>query len=406
MLRKRINNFDLYQYSIFKNRMLKSSALYVSIFCLLGASACTSSNSSPSLIAKPTIVETLASVKGTDAVVGIQTDIQTDGALSTPELSQIPLPKPAPNIPKHQTSLLAEGKVSTQAPSQVPSQIPLNAEQISSVTKEGQTVANLQNARIISSGASAPNAISSGASAPNASSASAPNANHNTLETASIKRQAPERKLNFFERLLKSRREKQTQKNLNSKKSQLDAEVLRRAKVNGNSQGEDLNKSTHLPGVKLAIKEGVKLLNVQEDINHEDDSSVQVASVGALGRTAGPHGLILQTQGVQVACLKPKLLAVLNKVERRFGKKVMVTSGYRSPARNRRAGGVKNSHHTSCSAADIQVLGISKWNIAKYLRSLNGRGGVGTYCRTNSVHIDIGNQRDWHQPCRRRKRRK
>lgn len=396
MLGKRINNFDLYQNSIFKNRMLKSSALYVSIFCLLGASACTSSNSSPSLIAKPTIAETLASVKGTDAVISIQTDIQTDGALSTPELSQIPLPKPAPNIPKHQTSLLAEGKVSTQAPSLVPSQIPLNAEQISSVTKEGQTVANLQNARI----------ISSGASAPNASSTSAPSADHNVLETASIKRQAPERKLNFFERLLKSRRENQTQKNLNSKKSQLDAEVLRRAKVNGNSQGEDLNKSTHLPGVKLAIKEGVKLLNVQEDINHEDDSSVQVASVGALGRTAGPHGLILQTQGVQVACLKPKLLAVLNKVERRFGKKVMVTSGYRSPARNRRAGGVKNSHHTSCSAADIQVLGISKWNIAKYLRSLNGRGGVGTYCRTNSVHIDIGNQRDWHQPCRRRKRRK
>ena len=392
MLGTRINNFDLYQNSIFKNRMLKSSALYVSIFCLLGASACTSSNSSPSLIAKPTIAETLASVKGTDAVIGIQ----TDGALSTPELSQIPLPKPAPNIPNHQTSLLAEGKVSTQAPSQTQSQIPLNAEQISSVTKEGQTVANLQNAKI----------ISSGASAPNASSASAPNADHNALETASIKRQAPERKLNFFERLLKSRREKQTQKNLNPKKSQLDAEVLRRAKVNGNSQGVVLNKSSHLPGVKLAIKEGVKLLNVQEDPNHQDDSSVQVASVGALGRTAGPHGLILQTQGVQVACLKPKLLAVLNKVERRFGKKVMVTSGYRSPARNRRAGGVKNSHHTTCAAADIQVPGISKWNIAKYLRSLNGRGGVGTYCRTNSVHIDIGNQRDWHQPCRRRKRRK
>ena len=99
-------------------------------------------------------------------------------------------------------------------------------------------------------------------------------------------------------------------------------------------------------------------------------------------------------------------MKVLKTVERHYGKKVMVTSGYRSPTRNRRAGGVRNSAHVYCKAADIQIQGVNKWDLAKYLRTINGRGGVGTYCRTNSVHIDIGTQRDWHHPCKRRKSRK
>ena len=36
---------------------------------------------------------------------------------------------------------------------------------------------------------------------------------------------------------------------------------------------------------------------------------------------------------------------------------------------------------------------------------LLGRGGVGTYCHTNSVHIDIGKKRDWNWRCRRKRRR-
>lgn len=367
MLGTRINTLNLNEVTILNNRILKSQALTISLVCLLGASACTSSNSSPSLIAKPTIAETLSSVDGTDT----QNDIQSDADLPSPELSQIPLPKPAPNItsqngPKHQTSLIAEA-----------------------TTKDAPTISEANTAQI-----KMPNA--------NASTSNTSGGEQNSINTASIKREPPTRKLNFFERLLKSRRDKQTSKNLNSKKSQLDAEVLRRAKANSSQQIVALDNKT-AQQAKPDIKEGVKLLTVKEDPNHQHDSRVQVASVGALGRTSGPFGLILQTQGVQIACLKPPLVAVLKKVERRFGKKVMVTSGYRSPARNRRAGGVKNSHHTTCSAADIQVAGISKWNVAKYLRSINGRGGVGTYCRTKSVHIDIGSQRDWHQPCRRRK---
>ncbi|MBN8479834.1 MAG: YcbK family protein, partial [Burkholderiales bacterium] len=78
------------------------------------------------------------------------------------------------------------------------------------------------------------------------------------------------------------------------------------------------------------------------------------------------------------------------------GKAMVVTSGYRNPERNRRARGAKNSLHMYCAAADVQVPGVSKWELAKFVRSMPGRGGVGTYCHTESVHIDVGPERDWN----------
>ncbi len=131
------------------------------------------------------------------------------------------------------------------------------------------------------------------------------------------------------------------------------------------------------------------------------DAPVQLASAAGLARLA-PNGLRTQHSSVDVACLKPALVRLLKRVEQRYGRPVVVTSGYRSPQRNRRARGAKNSLHMYCAAADIQVEGVSKWDLAAYLRSVPGRGGVGTYCHTKSVHIDIGPQRDWNWRCRRR----
>ena len=135
---------------------------------------------------------------------------------------------------------------------------------------------------------------------------------------------------------------------------------------------------------------------------HEDEEPYQVASAAGLARLA-PNGLTKQTEGVDVACLKPSLVRVLKTVERHYGSKVVVTSGYRNPERNRRARGARNSLHMYCAAADVQVAGVGKWELAKFLRSMPGRGGVGTYCHTNSVHIDVGPERDWNWRCRRRK---
>ena len=140
-------------------------------------------------------------------------------------------------------------------------------------------------------------------------------------------------------------------------------------------------------------------IDVHEDI---DGPPVVLASAAGLARLA-PNGLLKQRESVDVGCLKPALVRVLKTVERHYGKKMVVTSGYRSPTYNRKVNGAKRSQHMYCAAADVQVPGVSKWELAKYVRSMAGRGGVGTYCHTDSVHIDIGPERDWNWNCRKRR---
>lgn len=154
-----------------------------------------------------------------------------------------------------------------------------------------------------------------------------------------------------------------------------------------------------LPGVKLESMFGDGSENAS---GNADSGQIQLASAAGLARLA-PNGLHLQTERVEVACFKPQLVRTLKSIERHYGRPVVVTSGYRSPKHNRRIGGASGSRHTSCEAADIQIEGVSKWQLAKYLRSMPDRGGVGTYCHTESVHIDVGNTRDWNWRCRRRK---
>ena len=163
-----------------------------------------------------------------------------------------------------------------------------------------------------------------------------------------------------------------------------------------------------LPGVRQnALFEIKRKSGIDDDSDvdiNEDEGpgTYQVASAAGLARLA-PNGLLKQTESVDVACLKPSLVRVLKSIENHYGKKLVVTSGYRDPSRNQRARGAKNSLHMYCAAADVQVPGVSKWELATYLRSMPGRGGVGTYCHTESVHVDVGPERDWDWRCRRRK---
>lgn len=163
-----------------------------------------------------------------------------------------------------------------------------------------------------------------------------------------------------------------------------------------------------LPGVRQSALFEIKRksgLDDDSDVDlHEDEEGppIRLASAAGLARLA-PNGLLTQTDKVDVACLKPSLVRVLQTVERHYGRKVVVTSGYRSPSHNRRARGAKNSLHMYCAAADVQVEGVTKWELASFVRSMPGRGGVGTYCHTESVHIDVGPERDWNWRCRRRK---
>ena len=63
-----------------------------------------------------------------------------------------------------------------------------------------------------------------------------------------------------------------------------------------------------------------------------------------------------------------------------FGKAVTITSGYRTPAHNAKAGGTRFSQHLYGRAADIRVQGASVEEVAACAeRLLHGCGGVGRY---------------------------
>ena len=171
-------------------------------------------------------------------------------------------------------------------------------------------------------------------------------------------------------------------------------------------RGEDL------PGVRLSSLFGIDgsdTSTVRERAGSRGTKKkrppVVLASVASRARGPG-GGLLRQHAKVSVNCLKPGLVEVIRRAERHFGRRAVVTSGYRSPRHNRRVRGARKSLHMSCAAADIQIKGVSKWTLAKYLRTVPGRGGVGTYCHTQSVHIDVGGKRDWNWRCRRSKRKR
>ena len=58
---------------------------------------------------------------------------------------------------------------------------------------------------------------------------------------------------------------------------------------------------------------------------------------------------------------------VLEPVRMHYGKVVHVTSGYRSPALNKKIGGATNSQHSKGEAADFHITGVSNPDLAKWI---------------------------------------
>jgi len=80
-------------------------------------------------------------------------------------------------------------------------------------------------------------------------------------------------------------------------------------------------------------------------------------------------------------------------------KPVHVLSGYRTPETNaklrRRSKGVaKYSLHMEGRAADIYIPGIPIKTVQKTMLEMQA-GGVGVYSKSNFVHIDTGQVRNW-----------
>ena len=72
----------------------------------------------------------------------------------------------------------------------------------------------------------------------------------------------------------------------------------------------------------------------------------------------------------QVVVNNLKLLVsnVLQPVRDHYGRTMVVSSGYRSPALNKAVGGAKTSDHMTGCAADIEIPGIANYDLAVYIR--------------------------------------
>ena len=72
-----------------------------------------------------------------------------------------------------------------------------------------------------------------------------------------------------------------------------------------------------------------------------------------------------------------------------------IRSGYRSPSRNRKAGGAKKSQHMLGKAIDIDVRDLPIETRKELIQALSAAGitGIGVYA--NTIHADIGPRRSW-----------
>ena len=89
----------------------------------------------------------------------------------------------------------------------------------------------------------------------------------------------------------------------------------------------------------------------------------------------------------------PELMKVVREVAKKFGRKLTVTSGYRDPGRNRKAGGSQRSQHMLGKAVDISGRGMSNADKLELIEiaSREGIRGIGIYDASGSIHFDMRN---------------
>lgn len=85
------------------------------------------------------------------------------------------------------------------------------------------------------------------------------------------------------------------------------------------------------------------------------------------------------------------LLAMLEAIRCHFDKPVTVTSGYRSPAHNRKVGGAKASKHVTGEAADFVVVGVPLAEVYDWCDRMFPISGLGLY--RSWIHIDCRSAR-------------
>ena len=96
--------------------------------------------------------------------------------------------------------------------------------------------------------------------------------------------------------------------------------------------------------------------------------------------------------GSQIVFIDSYLVTILDILRNQIGKPIIITSGYRTEARNKSVGGAKYSYHMRGMAADIRVEGMSAKELAKKLDKIM-ESSCGIIVYNNWVHLDTRNKK-------------
>ena len=135
---------------------------------------------------------------------------------------------------------------------------------------------------------------------------------------------------------------------------------------------------------------GVKKYSMRTQANHALSAHFAVREFACRG-------------GGDVVLIDDRLVSALEALRRRFGRPVLVSSGYRSLAYNTKIGGAKNSQHMKGTAADVRMTGVAARDMAvaaeDALASMGIAGGVGLYeysganASRSFCHVDVRDKR-------------
>jgi hypothetical protein len=110
-------------------------------------------------------------------------------------------------------------------------------------------------------------------------------------------------------------------------------------------------------------------------------------------------GTFVSSREVNALCLSPKLRFLIWEFEGHFGKKVIMSSGYRDNQHNAAAGGADNSYHTKCMAADFYIPGVDKGQLIAFAMNTGSVGGLGCYPGKQFIHVDVRDRpRGYNRP--------
>jgi len=86
-------------------------------------------------------------------------------------------------------------------------------------------------------------------------------------------------------------------------------------------------------------------------------------------QTAERKGIANNPNQLQIFAMESLCHNILERVRAAFGKPVMINSGYRSPELCEAIGSKPTSQHCDGEAADIEIYGVSNYDLAKYIEN-------------------------------------